>query len=121
VQDGAVITSDNMDIFRVSKSDEPETGSVKLGAIRRIVATGNFRYKSAENDIRGSKGVYERNKNIMTVTGDVVVLQPSGNRVRTQSLTYNTRSGTIRFSGECLGQDCKGKGRTRIVIPGSEN
>jgi len=64
-QDGAVITSDQMDIFRLKEADatdQTDTGSVKLGAINRIVATGNFHYKSAENDIRGVKGVYEREK-----------------------------------------------------------
>jgi len=120
-QDGAVITSDKMDIFRVKKKDGSETGSVKLGAINRIIAVGNFRYKSDANDIRGAKGVYERNKNIMTVTGDVSVLQSSGNRVQAQSLTYNTKTGTIRYSGKCLGRDCNENGRTRTVIPGSGN
>jgi len=107
-----------MDIFRVKKKDGSETGSVKLGAINRIIAVGNFRYKSDANDIRGAKGVYERNKNIMTVTGDVSVIQSSGNRVR---LTYNTKTGTIRYSGKCLGRDCNENGRTRTVIPGSGN
>ena len=120
-QDGAVITSDNMDVFRVKKSEEAETGSVKFGAISRIIAVGDFRYKSAENDIRGAKGVYERDKNLMTVTGNVVVIQSSGNRVQAQKLTYNTKSGTIRYSGNCLGRDCKGNGRTQTIIPGSGN
>lgn len=119
-QDGSVITSDKMDILRVQETDGSDQGSVKLGAIRRIIATGNFRYKSEENDIRGTKGVYVSERNIMTVTGDVVVIQSSGNRVQAEKLTYNTKSGTIRFSGKCLGQDCEGSGRTRIVIPGSD-
>lgn len=121
VQDGAVITSNQMDIFRIQEDGSSDTGSVKLGAIRRIVATGDFRYKTDENDIRGAKGVYQRDKNIMTVTGDVVVIQPGGNRVRAEKMTYNTKTGTIRFSGNCLGRDCNGNGRTRIVLPGAEN
>lgn len=121
VQDGAVITSDRMNIFRLQENGGSDTGSVKLGAVSKIIATGNFHYKSAENDIRGGKGVYQRDKNIMTVTGDVTVLQPGGNRVQAQQLTYNTKTETIRFSGQCLGRGCKGNGRTRIVIPGSDN
>ena len=120
-QDGAVITCDKMDIFRVKKSDGSETGSIKLGAIRRIVATGDFHFKSDTNDIRGTKGVYERDKNIMTVTGNVVVRQPSGSRVQTEKLIYNTKTGTIRFSGKCIGQDCDGDGRVSTVILGSKN
>lgn len=121
VQDGAVITSDQMDIFRIRESGGSDSGSVKLGAIRRIVATGNFRYKTEDNDIRGLKGVYQRDKNIMTVTGDVVVIQAGGNRVRAEKMIYNTKTATIRFSGNCLGRDCNGNGRTRIVLPGNEN
>ncbi|MEP3655600.1 MAG: LPS export ABC transporter periplasmic protein LptC [Litorimonas sp.] len=121
VQDGAVITSDQMDIFRIRESGQSDTGSVKLGAIRLIVATGNFRYKTDENDIRGTKGVYERDKNIMTVTGDVVVIQPGGNTVRSEKMTYNTKTGKIRFLGDCKGRDCNGNGRTQIILPGAEN
>jgi len=121
VQDGATITSDKMDIFRVQEKTRTDTGSVKLGAVRRIVATGNFRYVTDENDIRGRKGVYERDKNIMTVTGNVIVIQPDGKRVTTEKMTYNTKTGRVQFSGNCSGQDCNGKGRTRIVIPGRGN
>ena len=121
VQDGAIITSNQMDIFRISKKSGSDTGSVKLGAIRQIVATGDFQYKTEENDIRGRKGVYQRDKNIMTVTGDVVVIQSGGNRVKSETMTYNTKTGTIRFSGNCLGSDCNANGRTRIVLPGNKN
>lgn len=121
VQEGAVITSDQMDIFRVRETGSADTGSVKLGAIRLINANGNFRYKSEENDIRGTKGVYERDKNLMTVTGDVVVIQPGGNRVKSEKMTYNTKTGKIRFLGDCKGRDCSGNGRTQIVFPGADN
>ncbi len=121
IQDGAVITSDQMDIFRLRESRTSDAGSVKLGAVDRIVATGNFRYKTEENDIRGRKGVYERDKNIMTVTGDVVVIQSGGqgNRVRSEKMIYNTKTGRINFSGKCLDGNCKSNGRTSIVVPGS--
>ena len=121
VQDGAVITSNQMDVFRIRENGGSDTGSVKLGAVRKIVATGNFRYKTDENDIRGRKGVYERERNLMTVTGDVVVIQPGGNRVRSEKMTYNTKTGRIRFLGDCQGRDCNGNGRTQIILPGADN
>ena len=116
IQEGAVITSDQMDIFRIKEDTEADVPSVKLGAIRLIVANGNFRYVTEDNDIRGQKGVYQRDKNIMTVTGDVVVIQPDGNRVRAENMVYNTKTGQVRFSGNCSGSNCSGSGRTRIVI-----
>ena len=121
VQDGAVITSDQMDVFRMRESGETEAGRVKLGAIRLIVANGNFRYKTDDNDIRGTKGVYERDKNIMTVTGNVVVIQPDGKRVQSEKMAYNTKTGKIDFLGDCKGLNCKGKGRTQIILPGTGN
>ena len=99
IQDGAKLTSDEMDIFRMKKGTNDQ-GSLKLGAVEKIIADGNFRYLTDENDIRGTRGVYERDKNSITVTGDVVVIQPGGNRVETQRLIYNTRSKTIRFTGQ---------------------
>ncbi len=116
-QEGSIITADQMDIFRVQQDGAVE-GSVKLGAIQKIDAEGNFRYITAENDIRGSKGVYEREKSLMTVTGDVIVVQPGGNRYEAQKLTYNTKSGAVRFSGKCLGQNCDAGERVAIIIPG---
>lgn len=113
-QDGAVLTSDEMDIYRIRKSGSTE-GSLKLGAIQRIEAEGNFHYVTAENDIRGQRGVYERNKKVLTVTGNVILIQPGGNRVETQKLVYDTRTKQVSFSGEKSGE------RTKIVIPGSGN
>lgn len=121
VQDGAVITSDRMDVFRIRESEGSDTVRVKLGAIRLIVANGNFRYKTDENDIRGTKGVYQRDRNLMTVTGDVVVIQPDGKRVQSEKMTYNTKTGKIDFLGNCQGRDCNGNGRTQIVLPGTKN
>ncbi len=120
LQNGAVITSDQMDIFRIQRESSVEPPSVKLGAIQRIVADGNFRYVTEDNDIRGSKGVYQRDKNTMVVTGDVVVIQADGKRVRTEKLTYNTKTAQVKLSSDCSGPDCSGNGRTRIVIPGSD-
>ena len=101
-----------MDIFRIQKDGRPE-GSLKLGAIQKIVADGNFRYKTDENDIRGKRGIYDRDKGVITVTDNVVVIQPNGNRVETQRLIYNTRTKAIRFTGQNEGD------RNKIVIPGS--
>ncbi len=114
VQDGAVLTSDDMDIYRIRKSGSTDD-SLKLGAIRRIEAEGNFHYVTEDNDIRGDRGVYERDKKIMTVTGNVVVIQPGGNRVETQKLIYDTRTKEVQFLGQKAGD------RNKIVIPGSGN
>lgn len=115
VQDGSTIYSDNMTILR-DAAENQAAATVRLGAVREIIATGDFRYVSEENDVRGDKGVYERDKSLMTVTGAVTVVQPGGNTVSTDRLVYDTVTETIRFSGQCQGRDCGTGDRTRIVI-----
>ena len=116
-QDGATVYSDDMIILRDSTSNA-QSGTLSLGAVNRITGTGNFRYVSADNDVRGDKGVYERDQNRVTVTGNVSVVQPGGNTVSTDRLVYDTRTETLRFSGQCQGRDCGSGGRSTIVIKG---
>ncbi len=118
-QDDSTIYSNEMKILR-DKATNAAAGSIQLGAVRDIIATGDFRYVSDENDVRGDTGVYERDTSTLTVTGDVRVVQPDGNTVSTNRLVYDTVTETVRFSGQCQGRDCGPDGRTRIVIPGSE-
>ena len=106
--------SDEMDIFRNEAKSE-SSNSLKLGAIRRIDAKGNFKYSTPDNLVTGDRGVYQRGKEIMTVTGEVKVKQPSGSMAETDKLIYNVKTETIRFTGNCQGQGCS-KGRQRLTI-----
>jgi len=106
--------SDEMDIFRDEATSE-SSSSLKLGAIRRIDAKGNFKYSTPDNLVTGDRGVYQRGKEIMTVTGKVKVKQPSGSMAETDKLIYNVKSETIRFTGNCQGQQCS-TGRQRLRI-----
>jgi len=115
VQDGSTIYSNEMTILRDSAANQA-AATIRLGAVREIIAVGDFRYVSEDNDVRGDKGVYERDKSLMTVTGKVTVVQPGGNTVSTDRLVYDTVSETIRFSGQCQGRDCGTGDRTRILI-----
>jgi len=109
----ARIQSDKMNIFR-SRADGEASGSLKLGTVNRIDARGNFRYTTPENNVTGDRGVYERDKGIITVTGNVKVKQPGGNTASTDKLVYNVNTETIRFSGKCQGSDCSGRPTIRI-------
>lgn len=115
VQDGSTIYSNEMTILRDAAANQA-AGTIRLGAVREIIAAGDFRYLSEANDVRGDKGVYERDKSLMTVTGDVTVVQPGGNTVSTDRLVYDTVTETIRFSGQCQGRDCGTGDRTRITF-----
>lgn len=112
-QGAARIRSDKMNIYR-SEADGETSGSLKLGAVNRIDARGNFHYTTPDNDVTGDRGVYERDKGIITVTGNVKVKQPGGNTATTDKLVYNVKTETIRFSGKCQGSDCSGRPTIRI-------
>lgn len=109
----ARIRSDKMNIYR-SEADGETSGSLKLGAVNRIDASGNFHYTTPSNDVTGDRGVYERDRGIITVTGNVKVKQPGGNTATTDKLVYNVKTETIRFSGKCQGSDCSGRPTIRI-------
>jgi len=120
VQGGATITSNEMQILR-NEAPPSTDGSIRLGEVNKIIAKGDFHYFTGANDVRGEQGVYERDKNLITVTGKVRVKQPDGNMAITDRLTYDTTTETIRFSGQCQGPDCGSRGRNRITISGDQN
>ena len=112
-QGTARIQSDTMNIYR-AEADNDVSGSLQLGAVNRIDARGNFRYTTPDNTVSGDRGVYERGKGIITVTGNVKVRQSGGNTASTDKLIYNTKTESIRFSGQCQGSDCSGRPSIRI-------
>lgn len=118
IQDGSTITSNFMVITRRTENSNAASGSLKLGAVQTITARENFRYKTSANDVRGNEGIYEREKSLITVNGDVKAMQPNGSTVDTDRLTYNVKSGLIRFSGNCRGAGCEKAGQSKIVIKG---
>ncbi|GLQ21656.1 LPS export ABC transporter periplasmic protein LptC [Algimonas porphyrae] len=115
IQEGSTIYSDEMTILR-DAAEPNSVGSVRLGAIREITGTGNFRYVTEDNDVRGDVGVYERDITQVTVTGNVTVVQPGGNAVSTDRLVYDTVTETIRFSGQCQGRGCQSGDRVALTI-----
>ncbi len=111
------INSDTMDLFRderKSANADSITSSLQLGNISKIIAKGNFKYTSPENIVTGDEGVYERISGILTVTGNVTVIQPGGNKASTEKLVYNLKNDTIRFGDNCMGANCNGRSKIQI-------
>ncbi len=78
------------------------------GDPEKIIATGGMRYSSKEAKISGKKMVYDAKTDIITVTGNVVVIQ--GEQVMSgHKLVYNLATGSLVFSGE-------GKQRVRGIF-----
>lgn len=114
-QGDAVITANEVQILRREAMSDVD-GSLRLGEVNKIIASGDFSYVTPETDVSGNQGVYERDKSLITVTGNVRVIQPGGNVALTDRLVYNTTLETVRFSGQCQGLNCDGGGRTRFTL-----
>ncbi|WP_017931485.1 LptA/OstA family protein [Robiginitomaculum antarcticum] len=113
VQQGDVrILADRMDVYRT------DLGGGKLGPIERIDAVGNFFYITPTEKVKGEKGVYEETKGVITITGDVVLEDSSGNVGTGKKLVYNLESKEAVMQGDCKGRPCT-SGRVGILIPGN--
>jgi len=108
------IQSNQMDIFR-AEANPGDNASVKLGDVTKIVAIGNFRYTSPENSVNGNRGVYERDKGIITVTGNVTFSTTEGSTVKGEKLIYDVNKKTAKFGNTCRGENCEGE-RVNIRI-----
>ncbi len=119
-QAGSTILADRMDIIRAQntqgKDGQAEGSFVQLGNISHIVAVGNFKYITVQNNVTGDKGVYERDKNIITVTGNVKFTQDNGNTVTGNKMIYDLTTNSARVDGNCSGRDCNRDERVVINI-----
>jgi len=122
-QKDTTILADRMDLHRAEEasSEAPvDNGSVKLGNINRIVAVGNFKYITSENRVTGDKGVYERDKEIITVTGNARFVQNNGNTVTGSKMIYDLNTNRAKIDGSCTGRNCKNNDRVKINIGGKK-
>ncbi len=124
-QKDATILADRMDLFRAETSvrtpneaGDAEGNFIKLGNINRIVAIGNFKYITPENRVTGDKGVYERDKEIITVTGNARFIQNNGSTVTGNKMIYDLNTNRAKIAGNCAGRDCKKNDRVEIKIGG---
>ncbi|MEE9273373.1 MAG: LPS export ABC transporter periplasmic protein LptC [Robiginitomaculum sp.] len=112
-QGEAEIFADSIDVFRTELPPALEQG--KYGDINKLVAVGGFKYVGKQNTITGDKGVYEQDKNIITVTGNVVFSQNNNDFVGSDELIYDLTTKSMRFAGKCLGEKCKDSDRVAVV------
>ena len=111
-QDNVSISANRMELYR-EKQGKTESGDNLYGDVKRIEAIGSFKYSNATSTVSGDKGVYERNKNIITVTGNVTYSQVKGNSVSGCKLVYDLTTNRAKFDGSCRNK----KNKTgRVVI-----
>lgn len=111
------ILSDVMKVYSGSGANSGEA----FGNVDRIEAIGNFFYITPDQEVKGEQGVYERSKDIFTVTGNVILLQGDDNVVTGDKLIYNLTNNQATVTGNCQGRRCGDKGRVNILIRNTNN
>lgn len=109
VQGDVRVLANRMELYRA------DLGGGRLGDINRIDAEGDFYYITPNEKVRGNKGVYEQAADRITVTGNVVLEQDTGNLVSGEKLVYNLTSKQAQLDGNCKGRACQ-SGRVSMVI-----
>ena len=88
--------------------------------ISRVEADGNFYYLTQDQEVRGSKGVYDAATDEFTVTGDVTLLQ-NGSVVTGTKLVYAVGQQKARVSSDCRGRKCGLNRRVSVLIKNNGN
>lgn len=104
------VTSNDMIIYRAKVNKDTEAAadkSLKLGAITQIDAKGNFLYVTPDRRLSGNRGIYDRSKNVITVTGNVVLKQSNGTVVTGNKLVYDMNSKRAKVGETCTGPNCE--------------
>lgn len=89
------------------------------GDVSRIVATGNFYYIAPEQKVRGDQGVYVQASNQITVTGNVVLGDETGNVGTTDKFVYDLNTKQAVLTGTCTGRKCADGSRPSLIIDNS--
>jgi len=110
-QDDVRILAESVKVFGGSIA-----GGDAFDDVSRMEAIGNFFYITPEQEVKGDQGIYERDKNNFTVTGNVILLQGEDNVVTGESLVYNLSNNEATVTGNCKGRRCGTKGRVNILI-----
>lgn len=111
VQADVRILADKVNLYR------SDLGGGRLGDVRRIDAIGSFYYITPQEKVRGEKGVYEQDKDRITVTGDVILEDSTGNIGTGTKLVYNLTSKEALLEGDCKGRKCSS--RPSLIIDNS--
>lgn len=115
-QGSARIMANRMEIFRKKRESDVDaaTGSLSLGAVTKIVATGNFKYTTPQTTVTGKQGTYYRDRGVIIVTDNVRVKQPNGSFVTGEKMVYDLKNGRVKFGEECETENCTGRVSIRI-------
>lgn len=117
VRQGKVrIQSNEMEIHRaqIESTDGGTEDPLRLGAVTKIVAKGDFKYVTPDTTVTGQKGIYYRERNVIVVTEGVRVRQPNGSFVRGDKMVYDLKNGRIKFGEECKTEPCDGRVNVRL-------
>lgn len=112
VQGNLRLQSDRL-VVHYQENDSGDAGGAS--SIRRIDATGNVFLSSPRETAEGSRGVYDVENKVITLSGDVVLTQGQS-VLKGQNMTLNLETGLSRIEGGVSSGG--GSGRVRgLFVP----
>jgi len=98
-------------IFQTKPGSGGASGAGACGDMLRLEAEGSVYYvTSKEQRVRGDNGVYDAQKETVTLTGDVVAVQGQ-NVLRGSRMVFNSQTGEGRMVGTATGPNAKSRPR----------
>lgn len=108
-QGNLTLRSDNMTVFYALEDDKRDP------AISRLDAEGAFRLTSATETLTGDWGIYDVDRQLVTVGGNVSFTQGS-TELKGSRLEFDLVSGTAKLDGEATDQT-DGRVRGSFTVP----
>lgn len=103
VQGGTRITTDML-TFVCARSTEPRRSAFEnCSEIESVIAEGHVLYTTAEERIRGDRGVYDYRNDTITITGDVVLSRGQDVVAKGPKVIYDIANGRATITSEGAG------------------
>lgn len=122
IQGDVRLKSDKMTVYYAKKDENASTAKKsanpdEAGAIKKIDVDGNVFLKTAQETASGSKGVYDVEKQLITLDNNVVLTRDK-NTLKGDHLVYNFASGksTLSSGVSSVIKDGLGKQRVRALF-----
>ncbi|MCR5873740.1 organic solvent tolerance protein OstA [Phenylobacterium sp. J426] len=99
-----------MRMYMTKSASRPGGAAGGCGELRRLEADGGVYYVTAQQRVRGDRGVYDAQSETITLTGDVVAVQGQ-NVLRGTRMVFNTKTGEGKMEGNARGANQTGRPR----------
>lgn len=103
VQGGTRITTDELTIICARSPESRRSAFESCTEIESVIANGNVLYTTAEERIRGDRGVYDYRTDTITITGNVILSRGQDVVAKGPKVVYDIANGRATITSEGSG------------------